>query len=76
MRLSHRRARAVRDYLISQGIDPDRLDAIGYGDEKPIATNKTKAGRAENRRIEVHIRESAWDRGATPAVVPPAGDER
>ncbi|MEM7675642.1 MAG: OmpA family protein, partial [Myxococcota bacterium] len=51
-RLSQRRADAVRAYLIGQGIDASRLTAVGYGEAKPIATNRTRAGRAENRRIE------------------------
>lgn len=50
--LSEKRAQACRDYLISKGIDGSRVQAIGYGDEWPIATNDTEAGRNENRRIE------------------------
>ncbi len=52
-KLSERRANAVRDYLISKGISADRLEAIGYGETKPIATNRTAAGRAKNRRVEI-----------------------
>ena len=51
--LSERRANAVRDYLISNGISADRLTAAGYGEDRPIATNDTRAGRKENRRVEV-----------------------
>ncbi|MFI2741558.1 OmpA family protein [Zhouia sp. PK063] len=51
-RLSKDRATSVRDYLISKGIGATRLNAIGFGESKPIADNKTKAGRAENRRVE------------------------
>jgi outer membrane protein OmpA-like peptidoglycan-associated protein len=51
-RLSQQRADAVRDYLISKGIDADRIKAVGYGDEKPIAPNDTSEGRQKNRRIE------------------------
>ena len=54
-RLSERRANAVRDYLISQGISPDRITAIGYGEDKPIADNSTPEGRQLNRRVEVRI---------------------
>jgi OOP family OmpA-OmpF porin len=50
--LSEKRAQACRDYLISKGIDGSRITAIGYGDERPIASNDTEAGRQENRRIE------------------------
>ncbi len=58
LKLSQRRAEAVRDYLIRKGIDPDRLEAKGYGPDRPIASNKTKRGRAKNRRVEFHILKS------------------
>ncbi|MCX8111880.1 MAG: OmpA family protein [Bacteroidia bacterium] len=51
--LSQRRAEAVRAYLIQQGISPERLTARGYGSSKPIADNRTEAGRALNRRTEL-----------------------
>ncbi|MCP4200008.1 MAG: OmpA family protein [Proteobacteria bacterium] len=50
--LSEDRANACRDYLISKGIDDRRIDAVGYGDERPIASNNTREGREQNRRIE------------------------
>jgi outer membrane protein OmpA-like peptidoglycan-associated protein len=50
--LSLKRAQACRDYLISKGIDAGRIEAVGYGDERPIATNDTDEGRQQNRRIE------------------------
>ena len=53
--LSERRAQAVRSYLIKQGVPAERLSAHGYGPDKPIADNKTKAGRAKNRRVEFNI---------------------
>jgi outer membrane protein OmpA-like peptidoglycan-associated protein len=52
LQLSEKRAMAVRDYLISKGIEGDRIIAVGYGQEKPIATNETEEGRAVNRRTE------------------------
>ena len=55
MRLSQRRAEAVRDYLVAKGISPDRLEAVGYGPTKPIASNKTVKGKAKNRRTEFRI---------------------
>jgi len=53
--LSEARANTVRAYLLMKGIDPSRVTAKGYGLTKPIATNKTAAGRAQNRRTEVTI---------------------
>ncbi|NNE33210.1 MAG: OmpA family protein, partial [Winogradskyella sp.] len=53
--LSERRANAVRDYLIANGIAADRLTAQGFGESMPIATNATRAGRSENRRVEVKL---------------------
>ena len=54
--LSLRRAQAVRDYLVSQGIDETRLSIAGYGESDPIDGNETRAGRANNRRVEFVIR--------------------
>ncbi len=53
-RLSRKRAETVRNYLISKGITPDRLVALGKGEDEPISTNKTADGRASNRRVELH----------------------
>ena len=53
MRLSQMRAEAVRQYLISKGIDGGRMRAVGFGPSSPIADNRTAAGRNKNRRIEV-----------------------
>lgn len=57
MVLSQQQAEAVVSYLISGGIEAARLTAIGYGDEKPLVSNATEEGRAQNRRIEFVIRE-------------------
>jgi len=51
--LSQRRADAVRNAMIKLGVAPERLVARGYGESKPIATNSTEEGRAENRRVEL-----------------------
>ena len=53
--LSQRRANAVRYYLINNGVAGDRLTAIGYGEEQPVATNQTKAGRRQNRRVALSV---------------------
>ncbi|MBL0182450.1 MAG: OmpA family protein [Chitinophagaceae bacterium] len=55
--LSENRANTVRNYLITKGIDPNRLTAKGYGFTVPVADNKTVEGRAQNRRTEVKILE-------------------
>jgi OOP family OmpA-OmpF porin len=52
MRLSKARAESVRTYLVAQGANPSRIEATGYGEEQPIASNKTAAGRQKNRRVE------------------------
>ena len=54
-KLSEHRAQAVVDYLISKGVDPNRLKAVGYGESKPIASNATEAGQAKNRRVELQL---------------------
>ena len=53
--LSQRRADAVRDFLIDNGISPQRITARGYGEAIAVATNTTRAGRQENRRVEVIV---------------------
>ncbi|MDE1193292.1 MAG: OmpA family protein [Arachidicoccus sp.] len=52
MRLSKERAEAVKEYLVSKGANPSRIEAVGYGSTQPIATNKTAEGRQKNRRVE------------------------
>ncbi len=54
-KLSEERANSVRNFLIDKGISASRLTAIGYGEAKPIATNNTRAGRAQNRRVEINL---------------------
>ncbi len=53
--LSEKRANAVRDFVVSAGIPADHITASGKGDEAPVATNKTAAGRQQNRRVELVI---------------------
>ncbi len=53
--LSERRATAVKDKIIEEGISPERLEAKGYGETRPIADNATKEGRKQNRRVEAEV---------------------
>ena len=53
--LSEKRAQAVMDYMIKKGVDFQRMTAVGYGQDQPIADNNTKTGRAKNRRVEFKI---------------------
>jgi outer membrane protein OmpA-like peptidoglycan-associated protein len=52
-KLSERRAKSVRDYMVSQGIDASRITTRGFGKSKPVASNDTAEGRADNRRVEI-----------------------
>lgn len=54
-KLSLSRAQSVVDYLVSKGVDPAQLQAVGMGQEKPIADNATKEGQFKNRRIEFEV---------------------
>ena len=58
-KLSKDRAQAVLDYLVSHGIDKGRLEAKGYGPDKPIAGNDTEDDREKNRRVEFNIKKQA-----------------
>jgi OmpA-OmpF porin, OOP family len=62
-KLSDRRAQAVKDYLVSRGIDAGRLESKGYGEVQPVDSNETAEGRELNRRVEMKI----LDSGAAPA---------
>jgi outer membrane protein OmpA-like peptidoglycan-associated protein len=57
--LSERRAEAVRRYLMSSGVDGDRLATQGLGEEFPVASNATESGRQLNRRVEILVRARA-----------------
>jgi OOP family OmpA-OmpF porin len=54
-RLSERRAQAVVDHLVGLGISSSRLQPQGFGESRPVATNTTEEGRAENRRVELNV---------------------
>jgi outer membrane protein OmpA-like peptidoglycan-associated protein len=55
LQLSENRARAVMDYMIAQGIPPERMTAKGYGESNPIGRNSSEEGRQMNRRVEFTI---------------------
>ena len=54
--LSENRAAAVKAYLVAQGVEAGRLTSAGYGQDRPVADNKTAAGKAQNRRVELKLR--------------------
>ena len=54
-KLSDSRAASVKSFLTSGGVDASRLSSAGYGEDRPIASNKTRAGRAQNRRVEINL---------------------
>jgi len=62
--LSERRANAVRDALLARGVDAARIEAVGYGETRPIADNGTPGGRQKNRRIEIVVSELPDDQPA------------
>jgi OOP family OmpA-OmpF porin len=53
--LSVRRALAVKDFMVSEGIDAGIVDVVGKGKSDPVASNDTEEGRAQNRRVEIHV---------------------
>ncbi len=54
-KLSVRRAEAVKAYLVSKGIEKNRIYTEGKGEKQPVADNRTKEGRAKNRRVEIEV---------------------
>ena len=55
LQLSQKRAEAVRQYFIEQGVDPDQVEARGFGESEPVADNTSRGGREKNRRVELRI---------------------
>ena len=55
LRLSAERSRAVRDYLLGKGIDPQRVQIAARGKAQPVADNHTREGRSQNRRVEIEV---------------------
>jgi len=56
-KLSQKRADSVMQFLVDAGVEAGRMEAIGYGEEKPVADNDSKAGKEKNRRVEFNITE-------------------
>jgi outer membrane protein OmpA-like peptidoglycan-associated protein len=54
-KLSEQRANAVRDFLMDQGLNTQNMNAVGYGENYPVASNDTSAGRQSNRRVELVV---------------------
>jgi OOP family OmpA-OmpF porin len=54
-KLSERRAGAVRDYMVSEGVNPGLIDVMGMGESQPVASNETAEGRARNRRVDILV---------------------
>jgi outer membrane protein OmpA-like peptidoglycan-associated protein len=54
-KLSENRAKSVREYIVSKGIEEERILSVGYGETKPVDTNETDEGRQMNRRVEFKI---------------------
>lgn len=83
MELSRQRARAVREFFVTAGIEPSRVEAVGRGETEPIADNRSAEGRANNRRVEIVLepvpaqprQASQTDRNAPQAARTPAGME-
>jgi outer membrane protein OmpA-like peptidoglycan-associated protein len=78
--LSQQRADAVRDYLVSQGVQPGNVTSTGYGLTNPVADNSTAAGRAQNRRVNlvvsgsaIGVQQSAPSSAPPPPPPPPQG---
>ncbi|HET6610399.1 MAG TPA: OmpA family protein [Kofleriaceae bacterium] len=75
MRLSKARADSVKLYLVEHGIDPNRISTVGYGPDRPIGDNGTRAGRTLNRRIEFHLVSGAGGTAPAPTGQPASPDK-
>jgi len=68
--LSMRRAEAVFRFLVNRGVAPERMEVSGFGESRPVADNDTESGRAQNRRVEIHVVEQT-----VPGAAAAPGDE-
>jgi chemotaxis protein MotB len=68
--LSSARASAIVKYLVTRGVAPERLSAVGYGEYQPVASNATEAGRAQNRRVAIMIAKRKMDRPSVKIQAP------
>jgi outer membrane protein OmpA-like peptidoglycan-associated protein len=72
--LSDARASSVRDWLVAHGVEPSRLDAKGYGQDRPVAPNVTNGGRARNRRVQfIIVDQDAPSPGTKMPAIPTGG---
>jgi OOP family OmpA-OmpF porin len=55
-KLSERRANSVKEYMVSKGVPAAKITTLGKGETQPVATNKTKEGRAKNRRVDIEFK--------------------
>jgi OOP family OmpA-OmpF porin len=72
LKLSHDRAESVRKYMVDAGVALDRLEIAGFGPDKPVDTNDTRAGRQKNRRIEFRLLRADEHAAAEPGAEPVA----
>ena len=54
--LSYKRVKACKDYIVAKGIDEGRIIAVGFGPDRPVASNDTETNRAKNRRVEMRLK--------------------
>ena len=73
-KLSEKRADSVRGYLVSEGVGPDHISAVGLGKSDPVADNSTAAGRQLNRRVDIVVSGDVIGTQLTPSIVPEANN--
>jgi outer membrane protein OmpA-like peptidoglycan-associated protein len=73
--LSHQRAEAVRDYLVERGVDGERIRITGQGESRPIASNQSAEGRANNRRVEIVLERGVGGAGGQQQNAPATPDK-